>query len=52
MSRDGPAGLESVNRNAISGDGYAGCAELDQTLFWRPIAGAPHHRTAVLPAWT
>jgi phytoene dehydrogenase-like protein len=46
-----PAGLESVNRNAISGDGYAGSAELDQTLFWRPIANAPHHRTPVPGLW-
>jgi phytoene dehydrogenase-like protein len=46
-----PTGLESVNRNAISGDGYAGSAELDQTLFWRPVADAPHHRTAVQGLW-
>jgi len=46
-----PTGLASVNRNAISGDGYAGSAELDQTLFWRPIAGAAHHRTAVQGLW-
>jgi phytoene dehydrogenase-like protein len=46
-----PTGLESANRNAIAGDGYAGSGELDQTLFWRPIAGAARHRTAVPGLW-
>jgi phytoene dehydrogenase-like protein len=46
-----PAGLEAVNRNAISGDAYAGSAELDQTLFWRPIADASRHRTPVPGLW-
>jgi phytoene dehydrogenase-like protein len=46
-----PQRLEAVNRNAIAGDGYAGCTELDQSLFWRPIANAPHHRTPVQGLW-
>ena len=46
-----PPELETVNRNAICGDGYAGSGELDQTLFWRPIADAPHHRTPVKGLW-
>jgi phytoene dehydrogenase-like protein len=46
-----PPDLETVNRNAISGDAYAGSAELDQALIWRPIADAPHHHTPVRDLW-
>jgi phytoene dehydrogenase-like protein len=46
-----PPELEAVNRNAISGDAYAGSGELDQALIWRPIAGASRHRTPVRGLW-
>ena len=46
-----PTDLEAANPNAIHGDPYAGSAELDQNLRWRPFPGAAGHRTAVGGVW-
>jgi phytoene dehydrogenase-like protein len=36
-----PADLAAYNPNAIAGDPYAGSAELDQNLLWRPSHATP-----------
>lgn len=46
-----PRGFEAANRNVVHGDAYAGSAELDQNLFWRPFPGAAGHRTPVRGLW-
>jgi len=46
-----PADLEAENPNAVHGDPYAGSAELDQNLLWRPVPSASRHRTAVGNLW-
>lgn len=46
-----PADLVAHNPNALSGDPYAGSAELDQNFLWRPLASAPGHRTPVQRLW-
>lgn len=46
-----PTDLLAANPNAIAGDPYAGSAELDQNLRWRPFPGAAGHRTAVAGVW-
>ncbi|WP_125100168.1 phytoene desaturase family protein [Leucobacter chromiireducens] len=46
-----PSDLTAANPNAISGDPYAGSAELDQNLRWRPFPGAAGHRTPVAGVW-
>ncbi|MFD1212770.1 phytoene desaturase family protein [Arthrobacter sp. GCM10027362] len=45
-----PTDLAAANPNAVLGDPYAGSAELDQNLLWRPLAGAGH-RTGVRNLW-
>lgn len=46
-----PTDLLAANPNAIAGDPYAGSAELDQNLRWRPFPGAAGHRTPVAGVW-
>lgn len=46
-----PNDLLSANPNAIGGDPYAGSAELDQNLRWRPYPGAVNHQTPVRGVW-
>lgn len=46
-----PNDLVAANPNAINGDPYAGSAELDQNLRWRPYPGAVDHRTPVQGVW-
>lgn len=46
-----PRDLQAANRNAIGGDPYAGSAELDQNLLWRPLSGASSHLTPVKNLW-
>lgn len=46
-----PTDLLAANPNAISGDPYAGSAELDQNLRWRPYPGAVNHQTPVKGVW-
>lgn len=46
-----PTDLLAANPNAIEGDPYAGSAELDQNLRWRPYPGAVNHQTPVKGVW-
>ncbi|WP_336658808.1 phytoene desaturase family protein [Leucobacter sp. USHLN153] len=46
-----PTDLQRANPNAIAGDPYAGSAELDQNLLWRPYPGAAGHQTPVNGVW-
>ncbi|MBL3698768.1 phytoene desaturase family protein [Leucobacter luti] len=46
-----PTDLLAANPNAIAGDPYAGSAELDQNLRWRPFPGGAEHRTPVAGVW-
>jgi phytoene dehydrogenase-like protein len=46
-----PADLSAANRNAVRGDPYAGSAELDQNLLWRPGPRTGRHRTEVPGLW-
>lgn len=46
-----PADLEAHNPNAINGDPYGGCAELDQFLIWRPGPLTARHETPVKGLW-
>jgi phytoene dehydrogenase-like protein len=46
-----PTDLLATNPNAIEGDPYAGSAELDQNLRWRPYPGAVNHQTPVKGVW-
>lgn len=46
-----PTDLLQANPNAIGGDPYAGAAELDQNLMWRPFPGAAAHRTPARGVW-
>jgi phytoene dehydrogenase-like protein len=46
-----PTDLAAENPNAVMGDPYAGSAELDQNLFWRPVPTAAGHRTGVRNLW-
>ncbi|WP_425308976.1 NAD(P)/FAD-dependent oxidoreductase [Ammonicoccus fulvus] len=46
-----PTDLEHWNANAGRGDPYAGSAELDQNLLWRPGPASSRHRTAVAGLW-
>jgi phytoene dehydrogenase-like protein len=46
-----PADLERANVNAVGGDPYGGSAQLDQSFFWRPLAGSGRHRTVVEGLW-
>ena len=46
-----PDDLRRRNPNAVSGDPYGGCAELDQSLLWRPLASAGRHATPVGRLW-
>lgn len=46
-----PNDLVAANPNAVAGDPYAGSAELDQNLRWRPYPGAVDHRTPVPGVW-
>lgn len=46
-----PNDLLAANPNAIQGDPYAGSAELDQNLRWRPYPGAVNHQTPVKGVW-
>lgn len=46
-----PTDLEQWNANAGHGDPYAGSAELDQNLLWRPGPASSRHRTAVPGLW-
>jgi len=34
-----PRDLQAYNVNAVAGDPYGGAADLDQSLFWRPLPG-------------
>lgn len=46
-----PTDLLAANPNAIAGDPYAGSAELNQNLRWRPFPGAVDHQTPVKGVW-
>lgn len=46
-----PTDLEQWNANAGRGDPYAGSAELDQNLLWRPGPASSRHRTVVPGLW-
>ncbi len=46
-----PTDLARVNPNAVDGDPYAGAAELDQNLMWRPFPGARGHTAGVPGVW-
>ena len=46
-----PADLERANVNLVHGDPYGGSLALDQNFLWRPLAGAPGHRTFVEGVW-
>jgi phytoene dehydrogenase-like protein len=46
-----PDDLRRRNPNAVSGDPYGGCAELDQSLLWRPLASSGRHATPVGRLW-
>ncbi|WP_432557761.1 phytoene desaturase family protein [Granulicoccus sp. GXG6511] len=46
-----PTDLEAWNPNAGRGDPYAGSAELDQNLLWRPGPTTARHRTSVPGLW-
>jgi phytoene dehydrogenase-like protein len=46
-----PVDLAAYNANALSGDPYAGSAELDQNFFWRPLPSSPGHATPVPRLW-
>jgi phytoene dehydrogenase-like protein len=46
-----PTDLTAHNPNARSGDPYAGAADLDQNLLWRPFPSGARHRTAVRGLW-
>lgn len=46
-----PPDLERRNPNLVGGDPYAGSAELDQGLVFRPSLGMTRHRTAVAGVW-
>ena len=46
-----PQDLHARNPNAVNGDPYAGSAELDQSLLWRPLASLGRHATPVDRLW-
>ena len=46
-----PADLERANVNLVNGDPYGGSLALDQNFLWRPLGGAPGHRTFVEGVW-
>ena len=46
-----PEDLYARNPNAVNGDPYGGSAELDQSLFWRPLASLGRHATPVERLW-
>jgi len=46
-----PADLEAANVNLVHGDPYGGSLALDQNFLWRPLHGAPGHRTFVEGVW-
>jgi len=46
-----PADLEAANVNLVHGDPYGGSLALDQNFVWRPLGGAPGHRTFVEGVW-
>jgi phytoene dehydrogenase-like protein len=46
-----PADLAAYNPNAIQGDPYGGCAELDQSFLWRPLPSSGRHATEVRGLW-
>jgi phytoene dehydrogenase-like protein len=46
-----PDDLRDRNPNAVSGDPYGGCAELDQSFLWRPLASSGRHATPVRRLW-
>ncbi|HEX7381565.1 MAG TPA: NAD(P)/FAD-dependent oxidoreductase [Nevskiaceae bacterium] len=46
-----PVDLEAKNPNARGGDPYAGAADIDQNLFWRPFPGAARHETVIRGLW-
>lgn len=46
-----PSDLEAHNCNAVDGDPYAGSAEIDQNLRWRPATSNGRHRTCIDGLW-
>jgi phytoene dehydrogenase-like protein len=46
-----PRDLQAYNVNAIAGDPYGGAADLDQSLFWRPLPGKGQHQTHIKDLW-
>ena len=46
-----PADLAAANINLVNGDPYGGALTLDQNFLWRPLGGAPGHRTFVEGVW-
>jgi phytoene dehydrogenase-like protein len=46
-----PTDITSRNPNARAGDPYAGAADLDQNLLWRPFPSGARHRTVVGGLW-
>ena len=46
-----PVDLQAHNPNAVAGDPYGGCAELDQNLLWRPGPATSRHRTFLEGLW-
>ena len=47
----GPREIESMNKNLVGGDPYAGDCRIDQFAPWRPSATATGHRTPVKKLW-
>ena len=47
----GPREIESMNKNLVGGDPYAGDCRIDQFAPWRPLATATGHRTPVKKLW-
>ncbi len=46
-----PGDLAAANINLVNGDPYGGSLALDQNFLWRPLAGAPGHRTFIEGVW-
>jgi phytoene dehydrogenase-like protein len=46
-----PARLAAYNPNAVSGDPYGGCGQLDQSYLWRPLPTSGRHATSIRGLW-
>lgn len=47
----GPKEIESMNRNLVGGDPYAGDCRVDQYAPWRPLTAATGHKTHIEGLW-